>query len=104
MPAAPRPRDVAHNVSEPAPLSGYFETIPSGQLAGMAEIHSGHAWEHPWLLPKGWRTALPAPLMLGVSGFQNRYDLVGVRIHNHDLLVDEDVFITTPFRIDRRDS
>jgi len=43
MPAAPRPRDVAHNVSEPAPLSGYFETIPSGQLSGMAEIHSGHA-------------------------------------------------------------
>src|SRR5437879_2507597 len=35
------------------------------------------------------------------SGFQNRHDLVGVWIHDHDLLLDEDELIPAPFRIDR---
>src|SRR5438105_10422891 len=35
------------------------------------------------------------------SGFQNSDDLVGVWIHDHDLLLDEDELIPAPFRIDR---
>src|SRR5438105_11170011 len=35
------------------------------------------------------------------SGFQNSDDLVRVRIHDHDLLLDEDELIPAPFRIDR---
>src|SRR5258705_9691971 len=36
--------------------------------------------------------------------FQNSHDLEGVRIHDHDLLLDEDEFIAAPFRIDRHHS
>src|SRR5438445_581546 len=38
------------------------------------------------------------------SGFQNSDDLVRVRIHDHDLLLDEDELIPAPFRIDRHHS
>src|SRR3954453_19034154 len=41
---------------------------------------------------KSWCWWLPAWL-----GFQNRHDLVGVRIHDHDLLLDEDKLIPAPF-------
>src|SRR3981189_2254314 len=52
------------------------------------------------------RGFLPAPILAKnpLLGLQNRHDLVGVRIHDHDLLLDADELETAPFRIDRYDS
>src|SRR6267143_4797656 len=52
------------------------------------------------------RAFLPAPILAKnpLLGLQNRHDLVGVRIHDHDLLLDADELETAPFRIDRYDS
>ena len=104
MPAAPRPRDVAHNVSERRRSRDISKPFPLANLQAWPKSIRVTPGSILGCYQKGGGQRCPPPLMLGVSGFQNRYDLVGVRIHNHDLLVDEDVFITTPFRIDRRDS
>src|SRR6266704_45404 len=55
---------------------------------------------------KKGRAFLPAPILTKnrLLGLQDRDDLVGVRIHDHDLLLDEDELETTPFLIDRYDS
>src|SRR6266566_2971382 len=55
---------------------------------------------------KKGRAFLPAPILTKnrLLGLQDRDDLVGVRIHDHDLLLDEDELETTPFRIDRYNS
>src|SRR5882757_8278873 len=52
------------------------------------------------------RAFQPAPILTKheLSGLQNRHDLVGVRIDDHDLLLDQDKLISSPFRIDRDDS
>src|SRR3981189_1539502 len=52
------------------------------------------------------RGFLPAPILAKnpLLGLQYRHDLVGVRIHDHDLLLDADELETAPFRIDRSDS
>src|SRR5947209_11511704 len=56
------------------------------------------------LQKKGGQTARPECVSaLPCLGFQHRHDLECPRIHDHDLVADQEVLIASPLRIDRHD-
>src|ERR1700738_4746493 len=58
----------------------------------------------PWVHEKrAGIAARPEPVVIEILGVDYVHDLQRARVHHHDLVVDQEELISTPFRVDGHD-